>query len=288
MAKQAFEGARRSIYMVPPEDVIIIGVDTKDGPEHPLYDERIHWKLKEPTILDIMGRGVKEPIVVKKDGDKAIVTDGRRRVLHAREANKRLKKKGREVLCVPVMPPENGSDSELLGLMVSLNEHREEDSVFNRARKIKKYLDYGHDEADAARTFNISVATVHNYLGILSLDKTVQKAVAKGNVSASAALELADLPQEEQRAALDKLVNGANGKATAKEARAEANKRNKNGTTKVLLPPRRLLGKLVDARDGWDPEIDPGFMAGVMFCTGRLKADEIDGLPELLKGLGAK
>lgn len=118
MAKQAFEGTRGSFYKMSPEDITVIGLDTKDDESHPLYDGRIHMPLEEDTVLNMMEHGVLVPIRVTKDGKSAIVIDGRRRVLHAREANRRLKKKGQPTIFVPVLPPDNDDDGRHMSQML--------------------------------------------------------------------------------------------------------------------------------------------------------------------------
>ena len=71
---------------------------------HPLYDERIHLPLDESMILNIMDQGVLEPIIVWKDPETGLscVVDGRQRVRHTVEANKRLAAAGR--ICCSFLP----------------------------------------------------------------------------------------------------------------------------------------------------------------------------------------
>jgi ParB family chromosome partitioning protein len=72
---------------------------------HPLYDERIHLPINEAMVLNIMEQGVLEPIIVWKDPESglACVVDGRQRVRHTLEANKRLVKQGDSPLLVPAV-----------------------------------------------------------------------------------------------------------------------------------------------------------------------------------------
>ncbi|EPK0926165.1 hypothetical protein L9208_005111, partial [Klebsiella aerogenes] len=72
---------------------------------HPLYDERIHLPINEPMVLNIMDQGVLEPIIVWKDPEtgRSCVVDGRQRVRHTIEANKRLAKEGKPLLMVPAV-----------------------------------------------------------------------------------------------------------------------------------------------------------------------------------------
>ncbi|WYX51237.1 hypothetical protein WJ977_00655 [Achromobacter xylosoxidans] len=75
-------------------------------PAHSLYDERIQLPLDEAITLNIMALGVREPILVWKDPEtgKVLVVDGRQRVRHAIEANRRLAERGEPPILVPGWP----------------------------------------------------------------------------------------------------------------------------------------------------------------------------------------
>ena len=276
--KQAFEASRRSFFMMDPASIVVIGVDTEDGPEHPLYDARIHRPLNEATVRDMMRRGVKEPISVTKDGAESppIVVDGRRRVLHAREATRRLREEGHEVtIQVPVLPPERGDNGRMLGLMVALNEHREEDSPLNRARKLQRYLDMGYTEQDAADTFAVSVQTIQNYLKLLSLHPQCMKAIEEGQLAPSAGYQLAAKPQAEQRALLEKLTKGGKKKATIRDTEGVLGK-------KDTRPSKALLRAVVNQGKG---RVSDEFRLGIEFAMGVVEVNEVEGLQALLAEL---
>ncbi|HHR1074651.1 TPA: hypothetical protein ACS3AH_003518, partial [Klebsiella aerogenes] len=96
---------------------------------HPLYDERIHLPINEPMVLNIMDQGVLEPIIVWKDPEtgRSCVVDGRQRVRHTIEANKRLAKEGKPLLMVPAVT-KRGSAVRMAQAMVSANEIRQADT----------------------------------------------------------------------------------------------------------------------------------------------------------------
>lgn len=103
---------------------------------HPLYDERIHLPINEPMVLNIMDQGVLEPIIVWKDPEtgRSCVVDGRQRVRHTLEANKRLSIEGKEPLLVPAVT-KRGSAIRMAQAMVSANEIRQADTPLGRAKK---------------------------------------------------------------------------------------------------------------------------------------------------------
>ncbi len=260
MSKTAFEGSRRSLFLLTPEEVVIIGLDTEDGPSHPLYDERIHLPLAEMTVLDIMNRGVIEPIVVKKDGDRAIVTDGRRRVMHAREVNRRVKAAGgTNFVKIPVLPPEKGTDGVLMGLMIALNEHREEDTPINRAKKIQRYLHLGHSDAETAQTFKMSESTLKNTLSLLDLVPEVQALVVSGDLGLTRAYSLAKLESSKQIAAVQE-------RSVAKTAQKKT-------------PGKRTLDGIVKFGKG---KVSDDFLLGIKYVLGQVDASEVPGLTDVL------
>lgn len=199
MAKQAIEGGRLNAFAVDPVDLVIIGLDTADGPEHPLYDERATMKLDESLVKNIMGYGIIETVVVVKDADgRVLVVAGRQRVRAAREANIRLKAEGKAIVLVPVMT-RRGELNALMGVMVSENEHRMEDRPIAKARKACRFVGMGHSEAEAAIAFGVTIQTLHAWMRLLELDPALVKAVERGEVSASQALEQSGAGAEAQR-----------------------------------------------------------------------------------------
>jgi len=180
-----------------------------DDEGHPLYDPRVHLPLEETMVLNIMAGGIFEPIIVRKNGEhkgKPIVevVDGKQRVKHAREANRRLKAQGKEPVLVPAVR-RRGEDADLFGVMVSTNDIRRDDSPLARARKCARYMAFGRTETQASVTFGVTTTTIRSWLELLECSKEVQTAVEKGEMPASIAVKLAKLPREEQPAVLEKL-----------------------------------------------------------------------------------
>ncbi|MDS0779571.1 hypothetical protein OSC13_16825, partial [Serratia marcescens] len=123
---------------------------------HPLYDERIHLPLDEAMVLNIMDQGVLEPIIVWKDPETGLscVVDGRQRVRHTVEANKRLAAAGKDLLFVPAVT-KRGSVVRMAQAMISANEIRRADTPLGRAKKMADALERGHDEEDLSLMFGV-------------------------------------------------------------------------------------------------------------------------------------
>lgn len=286
MGKQALEGTRLNAFGMDPNDLIVIGLDSEDGPEHPLYDERVKLPLEESMVLNIMVHGVLEPVLVRKNGDEAEVVAGRRRVLHAREANKRLKKEGSEEIRVPVMV-RKGDDASLMGVAISENEIRRDDNPSTKAAKLMRYIATGRTEQEAAVAFGVSLQTIKNWSRMADLDPKVLKAVDSGKIPASAAWNLSNLSREEQRAELDKLLEGG-GAATVKKttnAAKNAKKRNKGEDEAHAAPGKRLVTKVLKLNHK-NKELNADFVKGVMWVLGDIGPRSVAGLSELIREAG--
>src|SRR3989337_1776752 len=107
MSKSAIDAPRANLFLVDPDDLVVIGLDTnaKSLNDHYLFDATVREPIDETLVASIMTHGIIQPITVQKDGDKILVVAGRRRVRHAREANVRLKKAGAPPVSVPCTSP---------------------------------------------------------------------------------------------------------------------------------------------------------------------------------------
>jgi ParB family chromosome partitioning protein len=245
MGKSAINAPRGNLFYLPPEDLHLV---TKEG--DPLYDERVNMPLPESLIRSIQVRGVIEPVVVRKDGERVVVVDGRQRVRAAREANKRLEREGAETIRVPVIL-KKADDAEAASVMVLLNEIRFADSVITKAKKAKRLADLGRSEDELAEVFGVSKSTIANWMALLDLAPKAQAAVESGTVRvADAVRELARLPRDEQPAALLKL-EAERPTRLSRKARGE-----KPNGKRPLTPARRLqqLETFLDEHPGSLPE----------------------------------
>jgi len=202
----ASECPRSNMYMVNPEDLKII---TEPGnPVDTLYDPRVNLPVEENMVLNIMHHGLLQNIRIVRRGDEDIVVTGRQRVKAAIEANKRLKKEGKEQVRVPCVLV-RGDESAQMGVMISENELREGDSILAKADKCRRYLDMGRTTQEAAVIFGVTEQTIKNWMQIIGLTSSVKKAVDNGVISATAAAKLSGMTPVEQKEAAEKLVDEA-------------------------------------------------------------------------------
>jgi ParB family chromosome partitioning protein len=213
---------KRDAYMFDPDDLVLV-TDEKS----PLYDERVHLPVNEALVLNMLHapdgvpQGVLEPITAARNAEtgKIEVVVGRQRVKAAREANKRLRKKGQEPIRVPAMLRRTNPHGAM-GILISENEHRQDDTPIGRAKKAQRYLDLGRDESEIAVLFGISVASVKNMLALLDAPAAVRNAVEAGKISTSDGYKLAKLEPGEAKEKVAALIEHA--------PRSPGKKRSKN------------------------------------------------------------
>jgi len=285
MGKQALEGTRLNAFAVDPDNLVVIGWDTKDGPEHPLYDERAQLPISEEMVNSIMLLGILEVVLVRKNGEAIEVVAGRQRVKNAREANKRLKKAGNELVRVPCMV-RKGDDGTLLGVSISENEIREGDPLTVKAAKLERYLATGKSEEEAAIVYGVSLQSIRNWRKISDLDPSVVKAIEGGKVKASAAWNLASLPRDEQKAELEKQLSSG-GRVTAKKTQKAA-KSHKTGED-TFAPGKRTINKVLKLDKKQGGVLNGDFVRGVLWVLGDVNPVSVKGLTGLLnEATGAK
>lgn len=228
---QAVQAPRGTIFKMRPGELTIIGVDTDDGPEHPLYDPRIKLPLDEALVKNIMVNGVIEVIKATKEGDRLLVWDGRRRDLHAREAERRLIEQGLATeLRVGVLVSQD-TQANLFDKGLSANRFRVDDGILSSARSAQKSIDLGGTVESVSVKMGVSDQTVRNWLGLLGLQVKVLAAVEQGRIGATVAMTMIGLSPEEQLKQLAELekdasegvkITAAHSKAKVKASKSKA------------------------------------------------------------------
>jgi ParB family chromosome partitioning protein len=208
---------KKDVLLFDPEDLVLV-----EDVASAIYDERVKLPVSESLVLNIMTYGILEPVLVRKNQEtgKTEVVAGRQRVKACREANKRLKKQGSEQHRVPAII-KRGDPATLMGVMVSENEQREDDTPLGRAKKVARFMDLGRSEDEAAVMMGVSKASIKNMLGLLDAPAAVRKAVESGAITSSDGYKLAKLEPEEAAKRVEKLKTEA--------PRTPGKKRSSNG-----------------------------------------------------------
>lgn len=192
MGKSALDAKRRDSFLLEPERLTLIY-----DKSHPLYDPRVEEEPSESMILNIAMHGVLEPIIVRKNGDAIEVVAGRSRTKATLEANRRLVAEGKPPLLIPAIV-RGGSDADLFGVLVAENEIRREDNILSKGEKARKLLNMGYTVQQIAVTFGVSRQAVDNWLTAEEMPDEIKEAVKSGELSATAAAQLTELPKVEQ------------------------------------------------------------------------------------------
>ena len=271
--------SRGNTFFAPPEELFLVGIDDKK--EHFLKDvDKIRHKLDEGMVRNIMYNGVIEAVIVVQEGDRGIVIAGRRRVLHAREANRRLVAEGLQPLKVEIKV-KRGSNSKLYGIFISENEHRQSDTLLGKAKKAEKMRDYSASEEEIAVTFGVSEQTIGNWKKLLELDERVLKLVELSHLSPSAALKLHGLAPDEQWKQAEAVVEAA-AKSGKKPSGTDIDKQTK--PFKPRAPSVKFVTKLIEAK----PEgVSSDFLKGLQLGRGMITAADA-GVEKVFEALKAK
>lgn len=193
----------------------------------PLFDKRVRAPFDENIVRNMMAYGVLEPIIVSKNtetGDIEVVA-GRGRVINAREANRRLQAEGRKPIKVPATA-RGGKAHELVGVMVSENEHRRADTPLAKAEKMQRMLDHNASEEDVLTAFGCSRQTMKTMLALLGSPAAVRNAIDSGKIGIKHAKALVGMEPEAQREKVRELIeagDGATGHERARKQRAVVN-----------------------------------------------------------------
>jgi ParB family chromosome partitioning protein len=198
----------KPLYHLDPKNIEIVGLDSPGDAKTVLYDERVELEVDEAMVRNIMHYGVKVPILIRQDGDRNIVVDGRQRVRCAREANKRLDARGEATLKVPATPV-TANDAMLTGIMISTNEQRRDDDILVKAAKAARLYEMTGDKEEVCAAFGRTLQTINGWLRLAQAHPSVHAAVRSGVLSSSAAVELAGCNRDEQVEKIRQLTDEA-------------------------------------------------------------------------------
>ena len=279
--KPAPPGRGETLLMLRPEDLIVVGVDTahQQG-QHVLWDARAFLPLEEALVESIREHGVQKPVFVRQAEDGWEVVDGRRRVMHAREANRRRAADGEPLVEVRCLP-KRGSEAHLYGVSRLANRGHLEEDPLQTALAAARLVEQGHSRTAVAAYLTCSTSMLAIYLGLLQLHPTIQADVSGGVVSLTAAAKLASLPQDQQLAAYEQMKSG--GKLTVADAAAARNAQRGAGARSPLAlveapPSRRAIRRLLERPDAALSHLGHDFWLGVSWVMGLVPTSRIKGM----------
>lgn len=193
----------------PTTELVIAGIDTQDGPEHPCFDGDSNREDVPRAMVEFMAHtGFFGSVVVKTMGTARYVVDGRTRVRAARLANEKRAKLGLDPLKVPVTPWQATDKAGIMAVVMAANDlRRKEKSVMARVRQVVQAKNGGMTNEDISKAAGVTVNAVKNWGRISELALEVQEAIDRGVISADAALTWHDRPAAKQVELLQALLN---------------------------------------------------------------------------------
>jgi hypothetical protein len=258
----------RSVEM-DPGDLLILGLDVPDDAGDVLTDpDRIVADLDPQWVSVLAGfgwpRGSRSVLVVLRDGAPYIV-DGRTLTRHTRKANEERKAKGLPMILAQVQEGEGLEASDLALTASILNAYRMDDTPMGQARRAARLYARHQDYGVVALSMKVtSDQQVKNWVALASAAPSIQKAVEKGDITASAVVPLLrrDLKPEHQvkllKEALEVGQTGVNevrarvknflqeGDAGDEGAGAGGSLPAGPGFVKGVPPKKRFTSKLID------------------------------------------
>lgn len=240
MNKRADAAPRQEVKGYNPDEVVIIGIDTDDGPSHWGYDEESNNNpLLEADVQFTYENGIIQNVLGRRDGSKVVIVAGRGRTRQLREANKRRVKDGLAPWFLPVKIV-MGDARKMLVLKHGENSHRREQSPFVRAQQAYE-LSQQFPEDQAATIMGLGVKQFRDVLKLLSLGPAAKKAVMEDKLKPTAAIVLAELSEAEQAEQLSTIMASAaasGGKPTTRDVKAKV--REATGKAPLKTPSTRI------------------------------------------------
>lgn len=232
--KQALDGRRGNMFWMDPCDLVIIGRDTEDGREHPLWRSTATEDADPTMVASIRAFGVIVPITLRKANGVVAVTAGRGRTIAARYINERLQpgESPVEVPCILVT-----TDEVTAGAMAAAENHvRRIESPLVLADDAARLKTAGKSDADIAAALGVKIPRLRELLKLTDVAAPVRRAVEQGAISTSAAAALAGLPREQQIADLAELKESAAAKGKKKVTVKAAKAAKAKATGKAAAP----------------------------------------------------
>lgn len=238
-----------------PNKLVIVGIDTPKTAENWFAHCARLVDIDDAELADyaefILNNGADHAVHAARDGLDALVIDGRTTTRAARLAWKIQEERGvpeDERVAVRVLfLPTRGSQEEQQEAWHRINvmSHKQRPlTKVQEARQVADYYTRVHEDKDkTAAKFGIHPKTVENHLALLSLDRSVQKAVTDGFPMAEA-IKLADMPKADQKAKIAEIVaSGAVKGAAAASAVRKVKKGQAVGTAEKV---RKVSALVVD------------------------------------------
>lgn len=173
-------------------------------PKHILYDRRVELPIDDALVASIAEIGVLQPVEVRKVGDNYEVIDGRRRVLHAREAQRIYPDKK---ISIPVRPVTRRDAEAARDATVSNAQRRDSSPVTKGEEAIRLMESFGYSQDDVCRFFGAGWPAISSWIGVAKkASEQVRQALENGEITLTKAIQISRHKPEFQEANLEKAI----------------------------------------------------------------------------------
>jgi ParB family chromosome partitioning protein len=172
--------------------------------QHVLYDRRVELPLEDSLVESIADIGVLHPIEVRKVGDNYEVIDGRRRVLHAREAQRRYPDRK---IAIPVRPVTRRDSEAARDATVSNAQRRDSSPVTRGEEAIRLMESFGWGQDDVCRFFGAGWPAIQSWIKVAQdASDCVKEALENDQITLTKAIRISRHKTELQGEQLEKAL----------------------------------------------------------------------------------
>ena len=262
MKLEAGNVGRSDLYAILPEHIVTD--DTLNARASQQSEEEI-----ESLAQSMLEHGQQQPAIVRRiEGNRVqlVAGYGRRRAIL--RINERQPEQPLKLLCRVI----ECNDSEAFLKSIVENLDRAETTVVDDAHNQRRLREqYGWTDERIAEFYKRSVSHVRQLRKTLVLATPIQQAVAKGNLSLSAAVDLTELPEVERAAVVSQATN-ANGHVNGRAIRERVRQTGKL-RARTLADLRGLL-EMFTGEDSTEPERQLA-SAFVAYLAGSISNDQM-------------
>lgn len=196
--KTKHQSRRTDMYFIDPSDIIL--EDNMRGRKFPPSDEEVIG-----LAMSMMKLGQQQPIVCRRDGQtRPVAVSGFTRTTAARMIRKGFtgsdgeKYQDKEFFLQVKIIDQN--EKEAAAANIVENHQRSETSVIDDAHNQRNLRErHGYSDDEIASLYGCSKAHIKNIARLTSLDEKTQRMIHDGKIPVSAAMDLIELPSEEQK-----------------------------------------------------------------------------------------
>jgi len=182
------EATEVKFYRINVKSIVVPGIDYPADMADPLYDTRVHNPLDPEMTMDIVNNGVRLPVEVVMRGDEFVLSDGRRRIMHGREAELI----SGHAVDVTFSIVDEKSPAETFLAVRRANAFRVNDDALTLALNCVRARDtFGISIADYARAEGVSDHDMRQKLALTRLAPELIALLKSGDLSHSHGIQLA-------------------------------------------------------------------------------------------------